>query len=356
MTPPVSRWFERRRTFWLTLAIFAFVPAFPCFLPPPLSARQISDSRGRLVAIPDKPSKVYGASPPVTCLIYAVDPKLLCGLNFPFPDAARAYLLPGIAKLPILGGWFGQGRVPNLESLARARPDLVLLWDSPFFNVEQNIASLRKLGIPALCVRCDRLEDYPAAFRFLGDALGCKERGDLLADYAAGVVAALARLSAALPPSKKSFYYAEGNDGLRSEPGASFHVEPLLEAGGVNIIPGIAKDHFGMVPTDREQVISANPDFLFVQEPAFYRTVYQEKWWMGLNAVQDRHVFLIPKYPFNWLDRPPSFLRLLGVQWVANLFYPNVYPLDLKRETLRFYRLFLGIDLDDRLYESLFHP
>ena len=49
----------------------------------------------------------------------------------------------------------------------------------------------------------------------------------------------------------------------------------------------------------------------------------------------------------NWVDRPPSFMRALGIQWLANALYPKQFPLDLEAETRRFYRLFFGVDLSD---------
>jgi iron complex transport system substrate-binding protein len=51
--------------------------------------------------------------------------------------------------------------------------------------------------------------------------------------------------------------------------------------------------------------------------------------------------------PFNWFDRPPSFMRLLGIHWMMHNLYPQTYPIDMVAETRHFYRLFLNVDLNE---------
>jgi len=45
-----------------------------------------------------------------------------------------------------------------------------------------------------------------------------------------------------------------------------------------------------------------------------------------------------------WYERP---CRALGAQWLANLFYPDLYPFDVRRETRDFYRMFFGVTPTD---------
>ncbi|MDD2335923.1 MAG: ABC transporter substrate-binding protein, partial [Geobacteraceae bacterium] len=43
------------------------------------SSRMIVDMDGRPVEVPVKISRIYGVSPPVTSILYAMDPSLLVG-------------------------------------------------------------------------------------------------------------------------------------------------------------------------------------------------------------------------------------------------------------------------------------
>ena len=95
---------------------------------PPLHAREITDMAGHRVTIPDTITKVVAASPPATYLIYAIDPSLLAGLNFPLWGSEKKYTVPGYRKLPVIGGLAGQGRAMNQEMLLTIRPDLLVHW------------------------------------------------------------------------------------------------------------------------------------------------------------------------------------------------------------------------------------
>jgi iron complex transport system substrate-binding protein len=72
-------------------------------------------------------------------------------------------------------------------------------------------------------------------------------------------------------------------------------------------------------------------------------------------AVQRHRVFLSPSLPYGWVDAPPSLNRILGLQWLARLFFPDRYPIDIRAETREFYKLFYHVELTevqiDRLLE-----
>ena len=37
--------------------------------------------------------------------------------------------------------------------------------------------------------------------------------------------------------------------------------------------------------------------------------------WADIQAVKDGKVYTTPAIPFNWFDRPPNVMRLLGIEW-----------------------------------------
>ena len=46
----------------------------------------------------------------------------------------------------------------------------------------------------------------------------------------------------------------------------------------------------------------------------------------GGAAVRNGRVYVAPDVPFGWFDAPPSLNRLLGVQWLARLLHPTLFP------------------------------
>ncbi len=311
-------------------------------------SRQITDMAGRTVTVPDTIKRVFTGSPPATYMLYALDPTLLVGINYKVREDEIRFLRPEIARLPVIGGFFGQGKSINMEVLLQHKPDVVVIWSTLGQKYdEQFVEKLNKAGIPTVFVNLDRLENYPDAFLFLGNLLDRKERARKLADYARDTFKSVAKVVTAIPEKERlRIYYAESPDGLATERESSWHAELIPLAGGRNVHKGEPQfESGGMEKVSMEQVLIYDPEAIITHDRAFYDSLAKDRRWQGIRAVKSRRVYLIPRIPFNWFDRPPSFMRLLGIRWLANQMYPKQYPLDIQAVTKHFYKLFLGVEL-----------
>jgi iron complex transport system substrate-binding protein len=90
-----------------------------------------------------------------------------------------------------------------------------------------------------------------------------------------------------------------------------------------------------------------NPDVIVAQESMFTEKVYSDPAWRNVKAVREHKVYLIPRTPLNWFDRPPSFMRFLGLEWLTSKLYPREFPVNMSAETRKFYSIFLGVELSD---------
>ncbi len=313
-------------------------------------AGQISDMYGRKVTLPEHIGKVLGASPPVTFMTYTVDPSLLVGLNGTPDEDLRKYLRPETMKLPVIGGFGGQGRGINAEVLIAAKPDLVLAWVSRSGTLHPKVEQLLTTsGIPYAYVNLDNLSDYPAAYEFLGNVLGRKERGNALAAYFRRELKALESFSAGIPQEKRpSVYFAEEEDGLTTVSMNSVHGEAVALVGGQNVHRNEIEVSRTKFRISLEQVLLYNPEVIIVQNKSFFNRIYKDSRWAGIRAVANRRVYLIPDAPFSWMDRPPSFLRLMGAKWLAGVLHPKAAGLSIVSDTKNFYRLFFGLNLSDQ--------
>lgn len=315
----------------------------------PLQAREIVDMIGRKVTLPDTVTKVAAVSPPGTYLLYAIDPTLLAGINFPIMDNEKKFTVPTYRNLPVIGGMAGQGRTLNREVLLQVKPDFMLhwIWKDDAAN-NKFVESMSTMPFPLVHVRLGSVCEYPEALRFVADITNRRERGETLANYAQRVLDEASTIAAAIPENKKrTVYYAEGTDGLSTERAASLHAELIPLAGGVNVHQGPEADHYGMEKISMEQLLLYDPEIILVKEKTFFDTVFTDSRWRNLKAVKAKQVYLIPYEPFNWFDRPPSFMRLLGIRWLLNVLHPDMYPVDMVAETRSFYKLFLGVDLTE---------
>lgn len=307
-------------------------------------ARRITDMTGRSVTIPDTIGTVYAASPPETMLVYALDPALLAGLNFPLKGSDK-YLDAHTLNLPVIGGYFGQGKTPNLEKLAALNPDIVIGRKSNPLSGKLE-AFLQKFHIPLANIVIDRLDQYPEAFELLGTIFGRESRARELAEYTRKTFAQAKAATASIPAEERvKVYYAEGNDGLRTESGASIHAELIPLAGGINVHHDGVLTRYGKEKVTLETVIAYQPEVIFVEQPAFYKRIYSSDGWKSIPAVKNHRVYLIPRTPFNWFDRPPSFMRILGLKWVADILYPGRFGWDMEQECREFFDLFLREDI-----------
>jgi iron complex transport system substrate-binding protein len=95
-------------------------------------------------------------------------------------------------------------------------------------------------------------------------------------------------------------------------------------------------------------VLSYDPEVIIAQDESFFKGIYKDPRWAGIRAVRNHRVYLIPDTPFDWMDRPPSFLRLMGAKWLASVLYPQSAKIDIASETRKFYRLFFGVSLSEQ--------
>jgi len=313
-------------------------------------SRIFHDINQKPVTLADPIQRVFGSAPPITFMLYVIDDKQLVGVNFSQKNAANTngdqFLSDYFMKLPILGGWHGNN-TPNLEAIMNTKPQVIVTWDTALLN-EKTQKDLNKIGIPALKVNIDQSENYPEVFRYLGKVVQREARANALADMAQTYLDELKNFVATVPENERpKVYYAEGKQGLQTECNISFHSEPFIKAGGNLVHKCVQSSIIGMQKISFEQVMNYDPDIIIVQDNQFYKSIFQDKKWSTLKAVKAKKVYLVPKTPFNWTDRPPSFMRIIGAHWLASLFYPERYPFSIQSKVRAYYQLFFGVTLND---------
>ena len=320
-------------------------------------SRTFSDISGKPITLPEHITRIYGSAPPITFMIYVIDDEPLIGVNFPQTNQDNThgdkFLSKHFMSLPILGGWHGNN-TPNLESIIAAKPEVIVTWDTPLLN-EKTAKDLARINIPALKVNIDDSRNYPEVFRYLGKVMHKEERAKALANMAQSYLDELKTFVASIPEKERTkVYYAEGPFGLQTECDVSFHSEPLLLAGGNLVHKCVQNSVIGMQEVSFEQVLTYDPDVIIVQNPTFYKTIFEDRKWAMLKAVKDKKVYLIPKTPFNWTDRPPSFMRIIGAHWIASKLYPTRYPYTIQDKVSAYYQLFFGVALSDEDLKTYF--
>lgn len=304
-----------------------------------LSAKTIKDDRGRVVEVPDRITKIYAASPPLTMSLLAFNPDLVAGLNSPFNKTQKKYVGSAYNK-PIVGGFFGQGNTPNFEILASIKPDVIIMW-ARMRGYEKILTKFEKMGIPVLLVNNESIYDLITQFELFAKLTGDTKRANELIAYTKKSLSLIESLQKELSKQKKvRYYFAEGLDGLSSECEGSFHLEPFKYAGAENALKCRMSSNYGMEKISMENIILSNPDVIVAMEKTFTDTLMQNPQWKNLRAVKEGKVFTVPTIPFNYISRPPSFMRLLGIRWLIHSFYPSLLKKPFEEEKREFEKLF----------------
>ena len=64
----------------------------------------------------------------------------------------------------------------------------------------------------------------------------------------------------------------------------------------------------------------------------------------------------MPSEPYPFLDNPPATNRIIGIYWLGNLLYPDLYPVDIVEKTIEFYSLYYNNNLSASDAEKILNP
>jgi iron complex transport system substrate-binding protein len=322
----------------------------------PAAAREVVDSVGRKVTVPDRIEKVMAAGPTAAVVLYVLAPEKMIGWpNAPRP-AERPYLAPAARDLPEHGRLTGRGDTANIEVVLALKPDLVF----DFGSVSPTYVSLadrvqQQTGLPYLLVD-GRLDRTTASIRLLGEVLGVAQRAERIAKYINDYEQLLESRMKDLPESaRRRVYLARQANGLETGLRGSINTEIIERAGGVNVAER-ASGRGGIANVSIEQLLAWAPDTVITWDGNFFQRVYDDPVWAAVPAVKARRVYLSPRLPFGWIDFPPSINRFIGLRWIASLLYPDRFPEDFQEVAREFYRLFYHQDLDQAALARLLDP
>lgn len=306
----------------------------------------VVDMAGREVTVPNKIDKVFSTNPPGAILLYTLDPDLMIGWNYSLGEAEKRFILPQCHNLPNLGGWMAKGTC-NTEELLKIKPDLIIYMgdtDQVAAHLANNIQN--EVDIPVVVVDSD-IKNMEKAYEFIGKLLNQEKQAKTLGTYCRETLGEIQSKSKKITGDKKvRIYYAEGDDGLQTDPNGSRHTEVLDLVGGDNVADVTDKGSRGLTQVSLEQVLAWDPD-LILSWSNCYEKIKADPKWKTIKAIQDNKVYAVPSGPFNWFDRPPSVNRVLGLKWLGNLLYPEVYDYDIAEEVREFYKMFYHYDLTD---------
>jgi len=317
------------------------------------------DGLGRTVKIlaPDKLKRVYSDSTNSLVLQYIIAPDTITASSTKFTEANLPYVPSNLINLPTYGTLSGANGVLDYEKMKAADVQLLIssaMGTSTTSDIEAADKLQEQLGIPII-VFPTQLDKLPQSFTLLGKALGREKEAAEVVAYLNGVVEKVNFVVAKIPENKRlTLYYAEGKDGLATEPGNSDRSIVFNMCGTKNVATVEALSGYGQASVSMEAVLSWNPEIIIVQSgTGAYDIIKKSKDWSSINAVKNGRVYEMPSKPFGWADRPPGANRYIGLLWLADLLYPDEMNIDFVDEVIKYYKVIYHVDITRADVEKL---
>jgi len=264
------------------LRAVALLFAFGCRQAPRVATDSLVDDAGVPFLLPAPPTRIVSLIPATTELVFALDAgDRLVGRTSWCDYPAEAAAVPDL----------GNGIDPNIEAVVAAQPDLVLLYKSGANRAAAE--RFRTLGIPAIELATDRMEDFDRITRLLGAALGRPEAAESL------IARTRRDLEAARPPvlpsSRPSVFILAWDRPVMTLGRGSFLSEIVEHAGARNVFDDLPSSS---APVSIEAVVARDPDYILISsrgDPA----IASRPEWRSVRAVRQRRFLRVTGSEFN---------------------------------------------------------
>lgn len=235
------------------------IPPTPTFTPVPPTATPepfitVTDLMGRIVEIPEIPSRIVSISPTATETLYTVGGIAIAR------DSSSTFP-PEVENLPELGGAYS----PNMEAIAAQNPDLIII---EALTQGHLVDALERFGAPVVAVRAASAEDVSQSIKLIGDITQNQVQAKQAIDDITSRISAATNDTASdrsvliLISDQNRLLYVARPD---SYPGAV-----ITSLNMTNLAEGVpqAGSLPGFTRVSAEQVIELNPEIIFAISPA----------------------------------------------------------------------------------------
>lgn len=313
------------------------------------------DSCGREVELPRNITRVAPSGSIAQMILYTVAPDTLVGWSNNPGGVVLSYFPEKYRDMPVFGQFYGKNISLNYETLIAARPDVIIDMGDKKDGIEKDMDNIQKqTGIPTIFIEAN-MGAYSEAYRKLGGLLGAQDQAEAIAQYIEATMSDAAAARTKLPEDKKTrVMFGTGKTGLDCNAEGSIHATVIEAVGAINAIkvPELSNKGGGNT-ISMEQLLQFDPDVILFENGGPYAAVGSDELWSGLKAIKNDTYYEIPFGPHHFLASPPSVNQIIGMKWLGNLLYPELYDYDMVSEVKKFYELFWHYPLSDEEAQKL---
>lgn len=315
------------------------------------TTRVFTDSCGREATVPADIQKIAVSGPLAQMVVFAIAPDKMVGVANAWDESAKAYFDAKYLELPLLGQLYGGKGELNLETLLAAAPDVVIDVGEPKDSMAEDLDALQEqTGIPFVHIDA-YLASMDDTYAMLGDLLAMPNEAQGLADYCRYAYDKVKAIADSV--EKVDLLYVTGEEGLNVIARGSYHAEVIdMLCSNLAVVDEPSSKGTGN-EVDMEQILNWNPAAVIFTPGSIYSTVADNENWQTIPAIRDGRYYEVPMGPYNWMGFPPSVQRILGMQWMAKVLYPDAADYDMYETTQTYFQLFYHCDLTAEQYAAL---
>ena len=309
----------------------------------------VQDDSLRNVEIPAEVTAIAPSGATATMMLIPIASDLLVGISASPNTDQEKYLPEQLLYLPTFGQFYGSKSTLNMEALIEAQPQVVFDLGDKKTTIKEDMSRIQKqTGIPTLFYD-GTLDHMAETYRTLGRILNREDEAEEIAAFIDRTTEMARKNREKIAEEDRvSVLYGTGATGLAVNADGSTQSQVIDYIGAKNaVIPDKVTNKGGGTVVSLEDLYVIEPDVIILTRGGPYQELKNNEW-SELTAVKEDRVYEIPGLPYCWMSGPPSVNMVLGIWWLGQIVYPDIYnDYDMVEIAREFYDLFWHYDLSE---------
>lgn len=308
-----------------------------------LSTIEFIDSVNRKIEVPKKIERIVPSGYNTQIILAGFSPEMMVSISKEVPKKVLQKIPTYPNNLPITGQFYGKTSNFNKEELINLQPDIIIDIGEKKKNIVNDLNEISKsTDIPVVFIEFN-LKNITTIYDLLGKLLNKEEKAKEINNFLTKNLNMISDGLAKIPLEDRLSFIQVGGKSFSIDPANSSHTEAIETAGGINKAKiGNSNKKSRTENLNIEEIITWDPDIIFVKDKASYEAILEDSRWSNLKALKNKKIFLIPENPYNYVTSPPSINKIMGVFWAAQIMYPQIFDYDLNNLEKEFNHLIFG--------------
>lgn len=293
-------------------------------------ALTIVDQRGRTVTLDGPADKVAFTVMPAPSIFAAVDRSYdrIVGINQSTRVANRggmfATMFPASTDTETVAG---SDFMPNVETLLKLDPDVVVQWGDRGADVT---APIESAGFPVVGLKYGTQEDLEQWITLFAQLAGKPERGEKLVEWQHAEQAKMReRVAKQQGHRPRAMILSRAGDTYSTTTDDGYDGFQFDLVGADLVSKGFVSDSGTVGP---EQILAWDPEVIMLSgfDQSTPADIYADARLAGVSAVRNKRVYKTPLGAYRW--QVPSAESPLMWQWMNRILYPGTRDGDLRAD------------------------